>query len=313
MSKRFLIATMLAVAAATMGNTGFSGRRSQSDQTPARPLFSARSELVVLHVMVKDRKGAYVTGLGSDAFTILEDGRQQTIHFFAKEDAPVTVGLVIDSSGSMFTARDRVIAAAGSFADTSNPADEIFALVFNENVRAALPPDAPFTWESFTLSAALADAISARGRTAMYDAVMAGLEYASHGSREGKVLVVVSDGGDNASAATFDQVLRHTQASNTVIYTIGLIDPLERDANPKRLRQLAEASGGEAFLPDNVDEVADVLRHIARDIRNMYTLGYVPAGAVRDGQFRRVRVVVKAPGRGSLLVRTRQGYVVEEK
>jgi len=275
------------------------------------PVFSVRSELVVLHVLVTDRRGTYVSGLASPDFTVFEDGQRQTVQLFARQDAPVDVGLLVDGSGSMLTARDRVAAAAGTFTETSNPNDEIFALVFNEYVRPALPPDAPFTSDPETIRGALATAIRARGRTALYDAVAAGLEYLEKGSHLRKVLVVVADGGDNASRGTFEDVLRKTQVSNTVIYTIALVDPLDRDANPGRLGRLADASGGEAFRPRDVSEVEEVLGRIARDIRNSYTLGYVSSNTVRDERFRRVRVTANTPGRRGVLVRTRQGYVVE--
>jgi VWFA-related protein len=125
------------------------------------------------------------------------------------------------------------------------------------------------------------------------------------------VLVVIGDGGDNASAVTFDEVLRQMQASNTAVYTIALVDPLDRDARPGRLRQLAEASGGEAFEPRGVGEIRGVLEHIARDVRNMYTIGYAPARPGVAG-VRRIRVTVKAPNHEGLRVRTRQGYTVEK-
>lgn len=273
--------------------------------------FSARSELVVLHVMVKNRDGSYVSGLLQDAFTIIEDGEPQAIHVFGQEDAPATIGIVIDSSGSMTTSRDRMIAAAASFAKTSNPEDDMFALAFNDGVRAALPPVAPFTHDSEVLRSALVAAIVPTGRTALYDAISAGLEYVAKGSLETKALVVVSDGGDNASTATFDQVLRATQVSNTVIYTVALTDPLERDSNPRLLKKLAEASGGEAFRPKSINDVEEVLRRVARDIRNMYTIGYIPTRAA-DGRFRKIEIEVAAPGRGELRVRTREGYVAEK-
>lgn len=242
-----------------------------------------------------------------------EDNRPQTIRFFAAQDAPVTVGLIIDSSGSMFAARDRVAAAAAAFVETSNPLDEIFALAFNERVRAALPPEAPFTGDAATMHAALIRAIAARGRTALYDAILAGLEYVEKGSHQGKVLVVVSDGGDNASTATFEEVLRRTEASNAAIYTIAFVDPLDRDANPKRLSRIADTTGGEAFRPRRMTEVADVLGHIAHDIRHTYTLGYVPADRADAGRIRRIRVHAGAPGRLALSVRTRHGYSLEER
>jgi Ca-activated chloride channel family protein len=311
MRSRWLIpATAAAVVVVAGSSAGgplpSAGRASAQD----RPLFSSGSSLVVLHVTVKDGKGRYVNGLSKDAFAVLEDQRPQAIQLFTSQDAPVTVGLLIDSSGSMQNNRDRVVAAASAFVETSNPQDEVFALAFNEDVRAALPPDAPFTASASTLRGALLAAIAARGRTALYDAMAGGFKYLEAGQHERKVLVVVSDGGDNASRSrTFERVLGDIQASNVLVYTVGLIDPLERDANPKHLRALAQASGGEAFFPRDTSQVVGVLQQIARDIRNSYTIGYALESAPPDGAFHRVRVIVDAPGVRPLSVRTRAGYL----
>src|SRR5437016_378610 len=172
-----------------------------------QPLFSAESDLVVVHATIKDRGGTYVTGLTRDAFAILEDGRLQNAQLFTSEDAPVTVGLLIDSSGSMQPIRKRVIAAAAAFAEASHPSDELFALAFNDNVRPALPPAAPFTSDVAALQDALTNTIRMYGRTALFDAIAAGLDYLGHGRHERRVLVIVSDGGDNASHTTFDEVV----------------------------------------------------------------------------------------------------------
>ena len=307
--------SVLALLAGGLAAAGAAGGRlplpPPGGQTAERPTFSARAELVVLHAVVKDRSGRYVTGLPADAFTIVEDGMPQQVQFFGVQDAPVTVGLVIDGSGSMLRVRERLIAAVETFAGGSRPDDELFALTFNEHVATALPSAAPFTDQPSVLRAALARVFTARGLTALYDAVSAGLAYVAQGHHAGKVLIVVGDGGDNASRATFEEVLRATQVANTTIYTVALADPLDREANPGRLRRLAEASGGEAFRPDNAADVAVVLAEIARDIRNTYTLGYVPGNAAPDGRFRRVRVLVGSSfGRG-LRVRAREGYVLD--
>jgi len=311
MFPRLLIATVLGLVIVDHAGLDL----PLSTQAPAQPVFSTRSALVVLHVMVTDKKGAYVGDLPSEAFTVFDDDQRQTVPFFAPQDTPVTAGLLVDSSGSMLSARDRVVTAAGTFAETSNSQDEMFALTFNERVRAARPPDSPFTADADTLRMDLDRVISARGRTALYDAISAGIEYSNKGSRPRKVLVVVSDGADNASAMTFDQVLKKTEASNVAIYTIALIDPapVDSDADPKHLRRLAEVSGGKAFEPQSISDVSDVMRHIARDIRNTYTIGYVLANTARDGRFHRIRVVVNTPERRSLVVRTRAGYIAEER
>ena len=286
-----------------------SAPRVHTVQLPdAQPLFSSRAELVVVHVTVTDRRGAYATGLPRKAFRIIEDGTPQRIDFFTGEDSPATVGLLVDSSGSMRDGRERVIAAASAFAEASNTNDELFALAFNEHVRAAFPPSTPFTSDATLFRVALAGAMGAQGRTAMYDAISKGLSYVARGHHPRRVLVVVGDGGDNASTATFEQVLREAQASNAAIYTLGIIDPLERESNPGLLKRLAQATGGESFFPRRVDDVDGVLQEIARDIRNSYTLGYVSSNSFRDGRFRRIRVVVTDPERRSLRVRARDGY-----
>lgn len=274
-----------------------------------RPLFSTEADLVVLHATIKDRRGAYVTGLKQEAFAILEDGRAQKVQLFTSEDAPVTVGLLIDASGSMQPNRERVVAAATAFAEASHPSDELFAVAFNDTVSPALPPAAPFTGNVAVLQDALTRTIRTRGRTALFDAIASGLDYLDGGRHERRVLVVVSDGGDNASKTTFDKVLTKTQASNVVIYTVALVDPVDRDANPRLLKRIAEASGGEAFVPRSADDIVEVLGHIARDIRHMYTLGYVSTNSARDGAFRQIRLGVQATDRRRLVVRARGGYL----
>jgi Ca-activated chloride channel homolog len=175
------------------------------------PIFSSSAELVVAHVTVKDRQGAYVTSLPQEAFRVFEDGTPQRIDFFTGEDSPVTVGFLVDSSGSMREGRERVIAAATAFAEASNRQDELFALAFNEHVRAALPPSAPFTNDATVFRAALAGAWGAQGRTAMYDAISNGLSNVAKGRHPRRALVVVGDGGDNASTTTFDEVLKQDE------------------------------------------------------------------------------------------------------
>ena len=291
-----------------------------SGQEPdAKPTFSSESELVVLHVAVKDRKGGYVSGLGQESFRVLEDRRPQEISFFNSQDAPVTVGLLIDSSGSMAPNRNLVIAASMAFTKAMNPQDEFFVLGFNEHIHTPLPNDKPFTSAEPVLRVALVQAIKARGQTAIYNAVNAGLEYVQRGGFERQVLIVVSDGGDNASATTRAQVLANAQGSNAVIYTIALVDPLDPEADPGFLRQLSESTGGVAFRPKNAEEIEEILQRVAQDIRNMYTIGYVPADVsvsskARKDALRRVAVDVRLPTGQKLAVRTRRAYLsgVEE-
>jgi len=284
-----------------------------SAQQPA-PNFSSESQVVVLHVAVRDRKGGYVAGLGQDAFHVFENKQPQPISFFSSQDAPVTVGLLIDSSGSMGPNRDLVIAASMAFARTSNPQDEMFVLGFNENINRPLPPDAAYTKDLATLQSALMRAITARGQTAVYNAVHEGLDYVSRGHFDRQVLVVVSDGGDNASSTTRAQVLAKAQASNAVIYTVALVDPLDSEADPGFLRELSEATGGQAFRPKDIADVSSVLQKVARDIRNMYTLGYVPPSTLssRKEELRGVTVDAVLPTGQKVKVRTRRAYLAGE-
>lgn len=272
------------------------------------PTFSASSELVVLHVTVRDKKGAYVGGLEQNAFNVIEDGRAQMVSHFTDADTPATIGLLIDSSGSMYQHRPLTIAGATAFANSSHPQDEIFAIAFNEYITPVLPAVSPFTNDGTILRGALERNVNSRGRTALYDAIAGGVEYLAHGTRERKVLVLLSDGGDNASRTTRDEAVHKAQASNAVIYTIGLIEPDSRDANPELLKELSLASGGESYRPKGSDGIADALAKIGRDIRHTYTIGYTPTNTTRDGAFRTVRVVVTAPPGRPLVVRSRTGY-----
>jgi len=270
--------------------------------------FSSATDLVVLHVNVKDKHGAYVTDLRQESFTVFEDGRPQTIRFFAKEDAPVTMGLLVDSSASMFDHRDDVIAAAAAFTAASNPLDELFALLFNERVRPALPGTAAFTSDRDFFRDALARIFVPSGRTALFDAVAAGLDYLRRGRYERRDLILISDGGDNASRITFDEVIARTQASSALVYTVALPDAIGRRGNPKLLERLARATGGEAFGPKDEQRIKQTLIQIAQDVRQTYTLGYVSTNTARDGAFRQVRVGVETPNRRPLVIRTRDGY-----
>jgi len=304
---RLLTSALVLIVAPTIAVTQLSA------QQPA-PNFSSESQVVVLHVAVRDKKGGYVSGLGQNAFHVFENKQAQPISFFSSQDAPVTVGLLIDSSGSMGPNRDLVIAASMAFARTSNPQDEMFVLGFNENINRPLPQDAPYARDLATLQNALMRAITARGQTAIYNAVNEGLYDVSRGHFDRQVLVVLSDGGDNASSTTRAQVLARAQASNALIYTVALIDPLDSEADPGFLKELADATGGQAFRPKDIGSVGSVLQKIARDIRNMYTLGYVPAAtmAARKEEFRRVIVDAVLPTGQKVKVRTRRAYLAGE-
>lgn len=273
-----------------------------------RPIFSAQSDLVVVHAMVEDRRGAAIPGLGRDNFLVYEDNYPQHISFFSAADAPATIGLLIDNSTSMATKRERVITAAVQFAELSNPEDEVFVLAFNEHVREAWAPRVLNESDISVLRATLRNQISARGRTALYDAMAAGLDRLARGKHTRQVLVIISDGSDNASRATRDDMLAGIHSSSAMIYAVPLQDPVDRDGNPKLLERISTSTGGETFTPDDIDEVPQALEHIARDIRATYTLGYVPTNQARDGTARRLRVVARHPDGRTLKVQTRGGY-----
>jgi VWFA-related protein len=255
---------------------------------------------------VQNHKGIPVSGLAKDDFQIYEDGVLQEIKHFSKKDIPVTVGLVIDSSGSMRPKRPEVIAAAVAFARSSNPKDQMFVVSFNENVSFGLPDKTPFTDQVAQLEVALSR-IKANGMTALYDAVAAALEHLKKGNRDKKVLIVVSDGGDNASKHSLAHIMAMAGHPDAIIYTIGIFDE-GGDQNPQALKQLAKDTGGEAFFPQSVSDVVPICERIARDIRDQYTIGYVPTNRKRDGIYRAIQVKARAPGRGRVLVRTRTGY-----
>jgi VWFA-related protein len=267
---------------------------------------------VVLHATVENSKGAPVSGLGKDDFQVYEDGALQQIEYYSHEDIPVTVGLVLDNSGSMGPKRDEVIAAALAFARSSNPQDQMFVVNFNEHVTFGLPANMPFTDQTAQLQIALAK-FKTNGETALYDALAAALEHLKKGNRDKKVLIVVSDGGDNASQYKLSQILAMAGQSDAIIYTIGIYTEEDPDQNPGALRQLSKATGGEAFFPQTIPDVVPVCERIAHDIREQYTLAYTPANRNSDGAYRVIQVKATATGHGRLSVRTRAGYYAPSK
>lgn len=278
------------------------------DSRPGRAVFTTRSDLAVLHVSVIDRRSGFVAGLPRDAFTVFEDGRRQTIAFFDSEDSPAAVGLVIDASTSMHRKREALIAGGLAFARSSHPQDEMFAIFFNERVRFGLPDGQPFTSDLGVFRTALQQA-TARGKTALFDAVVTALEHIQRSSSGKKALVVISDGGDNASRQTRAAVLEAVHRSTALVYTICLVDEADAydgDADPDTLEELAKASGAESFELRRIDDVTRVLERIAKDIRSGYLIGYVPSSE-KSGR-RALRVEVNAPDRRRLTVRTRSSY-----
>jgi len=258
----------------------------------------------VVPVTVTDHQDRLVANLPRDRFVVYDNGRRQPVELFSNEDTPVTVGLVVDDSGSMAPKLGEVIAATLTFARSSNPQDEIFAIAFNDRVQDALPGRLLTAADLPGIESVMRSLVP-QGRTALYDALVTALDRLADSTRPRKILIVISDGGDNASAATLKQVLERARQSNVTIYTIGLFDATDRDTNPGVLKSLARTTGGERFLPSSPGRLLQACDHIAREIRSGYTLGFVPPD--RDGAFHRIRVEIQPAG-GRLNVRTRPGY-----
>jgi Ca-activated chloride channel family protein len=279
--------------------------RAQQPSADPPSFRSTSSELVVLPVTVTDRRGGLVADLPRERFAVFDNGRRQDVALFTNEDIPVTVGLVLDDSGSMRGKLGEVVAAALAFAGASNPDDELFTLEFSDDVKDALPGHRLLANDVTGLRMALTALVPA-GRTALYDALLAGLDRLREATRARRVLVLISDGGDNASAATLHEVLARARASNVTIYTIGVFERDDPDTNARVLKSIAETTGGERFLPQSPGPLLSDCQRIAREIRSGYTIGYVPPD--RDGTFHHVRVQVDSAGGRTLNVRTRPGY-----
>jgi Ca-activated chloride channel family protein len=260
---------------------------------------------VLLHATVVDEKQHIVTDLDRNAFTVFEDGKPQNIISFRHEDIPVSMGIVIDNSGSMREKRAKVNQAALNLVRASNPGDEVFVVNFNDEYYL----DQDFTSDLLKLKEAL-EKIDARGGTALRDAVVASAEHLKRDARlERKVLFVVTDGDDNASRESLEDSIKQLQEENgPAVYAIGILGDEE---HPKRARRalevIAQRTGGLAFFPKTLDEVDEISREVARDIKNQYTIGYKPTNPRTAGGFRTIRVEARK-GRSKLVVRTKSGY-----
>src|SRR5579875_2462428 len=318
-----ILAAFLWVGLGTLCAAQTQAPQPSSGQTPAiqkqngQYTLHANVNLVVLHATVVDKKGHMIDDLGRNDFRVYENGVPQKLAVFSHSDIPVTMGIVIDDSGSMRPKRPAVNAAALDFVKTSNPDDQVFVVNFNDVYYLDTPGNFASNMEQ--LKAAL-DKIDSRGGTALYDAIYASLDHLKLGNRDKKVLLVVTDGEDNSSRYTLTQLIQYAQKSNAEIYTIGLLGedhPTglfhiggggDRHA-AKILKEIAEATGGKAYFPKTLDQVDAVCQRIAHVIRDQYTLGYYPTNTAKDGSFRTVRVVAFMPNTHKRLdVRTRPGY-----
>ncbi|HME35085.1 MAG TPA: VWA domain-containing protein [Candidatus Sulfotelmatobacter sp.] len=261
---------------------------------------------VLLHASVVDDKQHIVTNLDRTAFTVFEDGKQQNIISFHHVDIPVSMGIVIDNSGSMREKRNKVNQAALNLVRSSNPQDEVFIVNFNDEYYL----DQDFTNSLLKLKEAL-EKIDPRGGTALYDAVVASADHLKRYARlEKKVLFLVTDGEDNASTENLEQAVKQLQGENgPSVYAIGILGEEEHPKRAKKaLEIIAQRTGGIAFFPKTLDEVNEISRTVASDIRNQYYIGYKPSNPRGNGGFRQIRVEAKAKGHGKMTVRTKSGY-----
>jgi VWFA-related protein len=276
--------------------------------TEAPTVFHADTRIVVCHTTVVDKNGHLVTTLPKSAFTVFENKIKQDIRKFKSEDVPVSLGLVIDNSGSMRNKLQKVEAAALALVKASNRDDEVFIVNFNDTAYLDNPKDKDFTNDIGELEQAL-KRIDARGGTAMRDAIQMSIDHLKKGHRDKKVLVIITDGNDNSSVISMDRIMKNAHQSDVLIYGVGLLTEEEHReaARAKRaLNDLAEATGGKTFFPKDVEEVDAIASQVAHDIRSQYTIEYSPTNAAMDGTFRAIHIAVKASGNPS--VRTRSGY-----
>ena len=268
-------------------------------------VFRSEIGVVYLHATVRNERGELVTNLGPSAFTVYESGARQTLSVFRHDDVPISLGILLDNSGSMREARPLVEAAALAALRASNPADETFIMNFADKAKV----DVPFMSDLAALSAGVAR-LDSIGGTALRDAIASALDHLEdHAKNQRKVLLVITDGNDNASETPMDRIKQQAERSDVAVYAVGLLhqgDPSKVERGRDALSALTESSGGLAQYPATADQAGAAAREIAGQMRHLYTLGYSPAAQMLDGSYRKVRVVAKGPER--LHVRTRPGY-----
>jgi VWFA-related protein len=306
LNKRLLAIAVLA------GSAVYAQQKPSASSTGAEDsgaVIRVDTRLIVCHTTVLDKNGHLITDLPESAFAVYEDGVKQPIKVFKREDVPVSIGLVIDNSGSMRGKRPKVAAAALALVKASNKDDESFVVNFNDEAFLDLPHNKEFTNDLEELEEALSR-IDSRGGTAMRDAIRMSIDWVKEkGHRDKKVLVVVTDGNDNSSEISLENLVKAAQQAGVLIYSVGLLDEEERREAQKARRallDLAEATGGEAFFPKDISEVDRIAGQVAHDIRSQYTIAYTPGNTTMDGKFRSIKIAVNASGKPT--VRTRNGY-----
>ena len=267
-------------------------------------VFHAEVQEVTLHATVVDEKNHLVTNLTKPDFTVYENDQPQQIRSFRREDFPVAIGIVIDNSGSMREKREKVNKAAVNLVRASNPDDRVFVVNFNDEYYL----DQDFTSDIGKLQTAL-EHVEARGGTALYDAIVASADYLSKATLQRKVIFVVTDGEDDASQESLEQAVQRLQQENgPTVYAIGLLGEEKSRRAKRALEILADRTGGIAFFPPTLDQVDEISRNVAHDIRNQYTISYQPTTPKTVGGFRKIHVDAHARPYKKLTVRTRTGY-----
>jgi len=269
------------------------------------PTFSVDTRLVELPVTVLNKDGKLVTDLPQKSFKVFENGIEQPIKLFRHEDVPISLGIIVDNSGSMREKRQKVETASLDLVRASNPQDEVFIVNFNDDPFL----DVPITSDIKKMEEGIAR-IDSRGGTAMREAIDGAIAYVKkEGHRQKKVLLVITDGNDNASTISLEKLVSRAQQSEVLVYAIGLLNEEEhREARlaKRALDAISHDSGGLAFYPKGPADVDAIALQVAHEIRNQYTIAYSPTVQAMDGSFRQIKVTVNGPGHPQ--VRTRTGY-----
>jgi len=267
-------------------------------------VFQAEAREVILHATVTDDRNRLVTTLNKPDFTVFENDQPQTVQLFRREDFPVAMGIVIDNSGSMREKREEVNKAALNLVRASNKDDEVFVVNFSDEPIL----DQDFTSDLKKLQVAL-EHVETRGGTALYDAIVASADHLITSKLQRKVLFVVTDGDDDASQQSLEEAVQRVQQENgPVIYAIGLLGEEKTRRAKRALETLSARTGGMAFFPPTLVDVDEISSSVARDIRNQYTISYIPTTPKGVGGYRTIRVEARARPYKRLTVRTRSGY-----
>ncbi|HZQ19592.1 MAG TPA: VWA domain-containing protein [Terriglobales bacterium] len=293
------------------GNQPAAGTSNPADQGQAPAgedngtfVFRAEAREVTLHATVVDDKNHLVNNLDKSDFTVFENDKPQQISHFQMQDYPVAVGIVIDNSGSMREKRDAVNKAAIDLVKASNPDDQVFVVNFNDEYYL----DQEFTSDVRKLQSAL-EHVESRGGTALYDAIVASADYLTRSPLQRKAIFVVTDGEDDASQESLEQAVHHLEQENgPVVYAIGLLGDEKSRKAKRALEMIAERTGGESFFPPTLDQVDEISKSIAHDIRNQYTITYKPSTPSSVAGYRTIHVDAHAKPYKKLVVRTRSGY-----